>query len=302
MAKSPTVKALGKSLVTGGFHPTLEEALLAHLESTVTAAPLCEVPVVVPTNLLGLRLSRLLARRTGGHANVRFMTMKDFAVSMAGTPLPGGRALLPPMADEVVVRRLMDEGLAREGYFEAIADKPGLTRAILAAIRDLKEGCYSVDSLAETAGAAGLLRRSRGCKLTELIRIWRAYEERLADGGWADTLDAMTAAAETVESAPTVRGTPLVIYGFYDLNSLQRRIVAGYAARADVTVFFPFVESASFDSITAPSPPRPQCRVGRFSGSVTPILAAKSFISPAWPMLIIEHFCPYLSNSTATVS
>ena len=247
MAKSPTVLPPRKSLVTGGFHPTLEEALLAHLEDTVTAAPLCEVPVVVPTNLLGLRLSRLLARRTGGHANVRFMTMKDFAVSMAGAPLPGGLALLPPTADEVAVRRLMDEGLARGGYFEAIAEKPGLSRAILAAIRDLKEACYSVDSLAETAGAAGLLRRGRDCKLTELIRIWRAYEERLADGRWADTLDAMTAAAETLESAPTVPATSLVIYGFYDLNSLQRRIVAGYAARADVIVFFPFVESASFD-------------------------------------------------------
>ena len=233
--------------MTGAFHPALEDALLAHIEGKVEAAPLTEVAVVVPTNLLGLRLSRLLAGRTGGHANVRFMTMKDFAVTTAGSPLPDGRALLPQMGDEVAVRRLMDEGLARGGYFEAIAEKPGLTKAILAAIRDLKEACYTVDSLAETARAAGLLRKGRSCKLTELIRIWKSYEEKLADGGWADTLDAMTAAAETLESAPTTAATPLVIYGFYDLNSLQRRIVAGYAARADVTVFFPFVESASFD-------------------------------------------------------
>ena len=247
MAKSPTVKPLGKSLVTGAFHPALEGALLAHLEDAVTADPLCEVPVVVPTNLLGLRLARLLAHGTGGHANVRFMTMKDFALSVAGTPLPDGRVLLPKGADEVALRKLMDGGLAQGGYFEAIADKPGLGGALLAAIRDVKEACHTIDTLADAAREAKLLRRGRDCKLTEFLRIWRAYEAELQAGGWADTLDAMAAAAERLASEAVAVPDLLTIYGFYDLNSLQRRLIAGHAARAGLAVFFPFIDIASFD-------------------------------------------------------
>ena len=247
MAKSPTIEPGAGSLVTGSFHPTLEDALLVHLETLVAAESLREVPVVVPTNLLGLRLARLLAGRTGGHAGVRFMTMKDLALSLAGVPLPGGRVLLPKGADEVALRRLLDGGLAEGGYFEGIADKPGLGGALLAAIRDLKEACYSVDSLADAAREAGLLRKGRGCKLTELLRIWRAYEDELQAGGWADTLDAMAAAVEHIQSGTIAVKGPLTVYGFYDLNSLQRRLIAAHAARAGVTVFFPFADTASFD-------------------------------------------------------
>ena len=246
MAKAPAPGPGARTLVTGSFHPTLEDALLAHIERVVEADPMSEVPVVVPTNLLGLRLSRLLANRTGGHANVRFMTMKDLALSVAGTPLPDGRVLLPRGADEVALRKLLDGGLARGGYFESIADKPGLGSALLAAVRDIKEACYTVDALADTARQAGLLRKGRQCKLTELLRIWRAYETELAEGGWADTLDAMTAAVERLASGSAVPSL-LTVYGFYDLNSLQRRLVAAHAARAGLAVFFPFVDVASFD-------------------------------------------------------
>jgi ATP-dependent helicase/nuclease subunit B len=247
MAKSPKVGPGARSLVTGAFHPALEDALLAHIEGRVKAAPLTEVPVVVPTNLLGLRLSRLLAGRMGGHANVRFMTMKDFALSVAGTPLADGRVLLPKGADEVALRKLLDGGLAQGGYFESIADKPGLGGALLAAIRDVKEACYTVDTLADAAREAGLLRKGRDCKLTELVRIWRAYEVELQAGGWADTLDAMAAAVVRIASEAAAVPDRLTVYGFYDLNSLQRSLIAGHAARAGLSVFFPFIDVASFD-------------------------------------------------------
>jgi len=278
MAGSPDGAPGASRLTTGPFQPTLEDALIEHLAARSARSPLAETPVVVPTNLLGLRLSRLLAERTRGHAGVRFMTMVDLARSLAGTPLPDGRVHLPAGGDEVALRRLLDGGLAEGGYFESIADKPGLGGALLSAIRDLKEACYTVDALAEAGREAGLLRRGRDCKLTELLRIWRAYEAELARGGWADTLDVMTAAVARLESGDAIacagsgpgssggrgtdqgvgpggRGTgpgggscpPLTVYGFYDLNSLQRRLVAAHEARADLTVFFPFVDIAAFD-------------------------------------------------------
>lgn len=235
-----------RKIVTGDFHPSLEEALLDHLALRARHAPLSETPVIVPTNLLGLRISRALASRIGGHANVRFMTLVDFAASAAPVPLPRGPALLPRRGDEIVVRRLIDDGLAAEGYFEAIADRPGLSNAILAAIRDLKEASYDPDSFEAAARAAGLGARGRRNKCAELARIWRAYEESLAEGRWIDRLDLMREAALAVEAGPDP-AAPLTVYGFYDLNPLQKRLVAACAERTDTVVFFPFVDTASFD-------------------------------------------------------
>jgi len=235
-----------RRIITGDFHPSLEEALLDHLAAEAGTAPLRFRPVIVPTNLLGRRLSRALAERTGGHADLRFMTLVDFAAWAAPVPLTGGRALLPRRADEVVVRRLLDGGIAAGGYFEAIADRPGLARAVLATIRDLKEASYDPPAFEAAARSAGLRVRGRRGKCAELGRIWRAYEESLKEGQWADRLDLMREAAAAIEA----RGEPLpplVVYGFYDLNPLQKRLVAACAGRADTVVFFPFVESASFD-------------------------------------------------------
>jgi RecB family exonuclease len=243
--------------VTGPFHSALEDALLSRLEAELRSDRMSEIRVVVPTNLLGLRLSRMLAERVRGHAGIRFMTLVDLAKSLAGTPLVGGRVLLPSGADEVVLRKLLDRDLALGGYFERIADKPGLSGTLLAAIRDLKEACYTADSLAEAGMKAGLLRKGRDCKLTELLRIWRAYEAELAEGGWADTLDVMASAVDRAEAGgrtiaespegPDASSCPLIVYGFYDLNSLQRRLVAAHAATCGLVVYFPFVDNAAFD-------------------------------------------------------
>ncbi len=235
----------GRTIVTGDFHQGLEDALLDHLASCVREDPVACRPVVVPTNLLKLRLSRALARKIGGHANLRFMTLKDLATSIAPPGTLRGRALLPRRADEMIVRRLLDSGIARDGYFAAIAERPGLARALVRAIRALKEASFDPDGLIEAATAARLPARNRTAKFAELARIWRAYEDDLASGDWADDADLMRTAAETLESDGNALPR-LVLYGFYDLNALQKRLVAAYGERGGAIVFFPHLEIESF--------------------------------------------------------
>lgn len=127
------------ALLTGAFHPALEDVLLSDLAEHARREPGAPALVVVPTNLLGLRLSRRLAERAGRHAGLRFMTLKDLAARHAPVPLPGGRALLPHGGDEVALRRVLDAGAAAGGHFEPIADRPGFARALLSTFRDLKE-------------------------------------------------------------------------------------------------------------------------------------------------------------------
>lgn len=232
-------------LSTGDFHPALEDALLEHLAERIASSSLAPLPVVVPTNFLGNRLSHLLAERTGGHINVRFMTLREVASSVVTTPLPGGRSLLPSRGDAVIVRRLLDEGAADGGYFGPVADRPGLSAAIVASIRDLKEASYDPGSFEETARAQGLLRRSRGSKLAELCRIWRAYERRLEEGGWVDDADLLRLAAEAIESGSRTLDR-VTVYGFYDLNALQKRLLGAQVAASGATVFFPYSDAPAY--------------------------------------------------------
>ena len=238
---------VARTIVTGDFHPALEDALLDHLAERLAEASISPLEVVVPTNYLGLRVSHLLAERVCGHANVRFMTLRDLARRTVPPPLPGGRSLLPSRADAVIVRRLLDEGEASGGYFASIAERPGLSVAILSAIRDLKESSYDPRSFEKAAGAQGLLRRSRRNKFAELSRLWRAYEARLESDRWADDSDLMRAAAETLEAGGG-DPTALVVYGFYDLNALQKRLLAAHIERSGATVFFPYcdIDACSF--------------------------------------------------------
>jgi RecB family exonuclease/superfamily I DNA/RNA helicase len=264
-------------LITGEFHSGLEDALLTHLKEALEAAPLHASTVVVPGNLLGIRLSRELARATGGHANVRFVTLKDLALSVSasavsgnavsrnvmpgnavsrnvvpGSAAPrnavsasaacGGRALLPKRGDELMIRRLLDEGIADNGYFAAIADRPGLATALRDAITSLKEAGYEPNSLSESAKLAHLPGRSKSGKIAELTKIWKAYERELRDGGWIDHADMMSAAVDHIMAEPAIAPSPFTLYGFYDLNSLQRRLVAACTAASKATVFFPYLD------------------------------------------------------------
>ncbi len=239
-------------LVCAEFHDGLEDALLTWLSATAEADPLAERWVVVPSNPLGIHLSRELAKRSGGHLNVRFMTLKDLARRAAGTPLPGGRTLVPRGGEELLLRRLLDGGLAKGGYFDAIADRPGLASALSSAIRDLKESRHTPETLASAVSLANIPARDRSHKFGELLRIWKQYEQNMSNGGWADDADLMEAAIGRLSRAAAEPGTLhlpscAAIYGFYDLNGIQRALVAGLVRAVDSTVFFPFADIDDYE-------------------------------------------------------
>ena len=227
-----------RTLWTGGFRSGLEDALLSHLARRRRDEPLAPLTVAVPTNLLRQHLSRRLAEETGGHVGVRFATLKDLAADAVGPAFLAERSPLPRGAQEVVLRRLIERGLLAGGYFDAVSDRPGIPGVLQRALRTLREGGFTLESFERTAARARLLGGGRRSKLAELLRVWRALDSELSGKGWYDDLDLMEEAVRALEGDSLAE--PPVVYGFYDLNALQRRLVRAALGDAPANVFVPW--------------------------------------------------------------
>lgn len=202
-----------------GSFPSLEDRF-ARWTGEARSDPLEPLDGLVPSNAVRRRLGRVLLGDRGGWVNVRLRTFLDLAREAAGAG--------PPLLSEAERLALLRQALSRlqdEGYRER-AGREGFVRGLLAAISDLRE-----------AGA----RAPAG---TPLAEAQAAFEEALRRGGATDREGLIAEAAARLAAAPPARGPegPLAVYGFYDLNVLQRRLLEALAARRPLAVFFPRVD------------------------------------------------------------
>ncbi|MFP4058151.1 MAG: PD-(D/E)XK nuclease family protein [Candidatus Brocadiia bacterium] len=230
-------------LFRAGSFFSLEEALWREMRAARAEEPLAPLVVLVPTNLLRRHLAAEGARR-GGLINVHFLTLLDLAGKVGGPALAkAGRAPLPRFGDQVVARAVCQE--AGADYFAALARRPGFHRALLDTIEDLKEACCRPADLGRAVEALAESPPGLEAKLRDLEGLWAAYERRLARGRLYDSADLLAAAAD---AAPRDRWLSRVawvgLYGFYDLNPLQRRLVAAATGGQPAAVFFPYEPEA----------------------------------------------------------
>src|SRR6185369_16787670 len=102
---------------TGEFSDALEIALVEEVRSARSADPLRPIDLLVGSNLLGVYLRRLLARRLGAVAGVKPLTFLDLARRWAGPFfLASGASPMPPFADDVLIRHVV-KSLPPNGYF-----------------------------------------------------------------------------------------------------------------------------------------------------------------------------------------
>jgi RecB family exonuclease/superfamily I DNA/RNA helicase len=233
----------------------LEEAFVEEARRLQAADPLRPLLVVAASNPLRLRLSRLLALRTGGHVNIRFLLMRDLAEELGAPALRDrGRRRLPDLARELLLRSVV-AAHAHGTYFERIALTEGFCEALGATVTDLKEAGVE-PALVRAAGAgmraAGARRRTQaiaGRKLEDLAALYEAYDDTLQDRRFHDEPDLMRAAIAHASSAPGDGAAPpaALVYGFYDLNWQQRALLQSFLAFRQGAVFFPFDPEAPDD-------------------------------------------------------
>ena len=239
-----------RRIITGEYGPRLEGELLREVRRLKGAGTLEPVVIVIPTNVLGLHLSRYLARELGGHAEIRFATLLDVARWLGEESLARRRlSAVPPLADHLLLRRSIEECLnERDGsYFRLVSETAGFPRVFLSAVGDLKEGLLTPADLDRAAGSAGLGETAAG-KVREISRLWRDYESRKTAAGFYDRADLMAEAASPAASESCFAGIETILfYGFYDLNPLQRRLVERCARTRGTVFFLPFIDSPAFD-------------------------------------------------------
>ncbi len=246
----------GVRLVVGPPGPAaggIEDAFLDHARRLQSGDPLRPVVVLAGSNMLRLRLRRVLAARSGGHANIRFLLLRDLARELGSPGLRDrGRRRLPDLGRDLLLRSVV-QAHAHGTYFERIALTDGFLEALASTLTDLKEAGIE-PALLRAAGAgmraagarlAQVAPQISGRKLEELAALHEAYDDLLQDRRFYDEADLMRSAVPAAEPAP--EGTPpaVIVYGFYDLNWQQRALLKAYLSFRPATIFFPFESDAA---------------------------------------------------------
>ena len=229
-------------LLTGDY-PALESSFASEIKATRGQDPFNPLLILVSSKLLGLHLRRLLAENDIPHFNLRFKTLEEFAREV-GTPklLSQGKNEIPSHADELIIGHI-SKSLAekdKEFYFHDITDHPGFHRAILTTLKDLKDACLTPEQMGHILSDSKIAKQVHLQKLKDLLGVWKAYQKRLQDLGWFDESDVMTSACQCAKDSIFLKQTPrMIIYGFYDFNIIQKRLLQACLNEKETIVFLP---------------------------------------------------------------
>ena len=223
----------------------LERAFLAAVRAAKADDPVAPVLVVVGSHLQHVYLRRLLARSLTAVANVRFATLMDLAAELAlpspaepaaarSTPLPDG-AQVPLLEQVIAEQHAAARGASAAGLAEA-----SMVHAVAATMRDLREGGIDAPQVRAAAQRPWL---------HALAAMAAAYRRALAPFADATAYVEQAAAAAPEQAAATLqRFAPgagrVLIYGIYDLNALQFRMLDLLARVLPAQVFLPWSAAA----------------------------------------------------------
>ena len=240
----------GKRFLVIGDYPVLEASLIREVKRVREHESLKPLLIFVSSKLLGLHLRRQLAEEGIPHLNLRFWTLEEFARERSSLPLSLlGKEELPPYGDELILGEIATSLADKDEafYFREIADRLGFHRALLSTIKDLKDACLSPEDFERTLAGAKRSQKVHLSKLKDLLNLWKGYQKRLKEINCYDESDLMLSAVQWVKDSPDWQETPKVlIYGFYDFNEAQKRLLLACFEKKEAWVFLPFEPTPSF--------------------------------------------------------
>lgn len=272
-----------------GDYPALESAFFEEIKATRAQDPFCPLLILVSSKLLGLHLRRFLAESGINHFNLRFKTLEEFSREVSALNLLSeGRREIPPHAGQLILGHLSNSlAEKKEGfYFQEIADQKGFHRALLETIKDLKDACLSPKEVKRILKEPKIEKQVHLQKMNDLIHLWEAYEKWLENLRFYDESDLMAYATRWVKESIYLKQTPkIIIYGFYDFNTVQKRLLKACFSEKETLFFIPYEPTFAFNYV---KPTLKWLKKNGFKKSPSQILGKKD----RCPM--IEHLCQHL--------
>ncbi len=228
-------------IVSAPFHPDLEEALVAEVQSAKQSDPLRPLAILVPSLQLARRVKWLLAvERQTALLDVHISTFHELAVTImredAQTRPP---EMVSHLFREELLRSLVNRGLPSLEVFSGWAQMRGIWTGMWTTIQDLKEARIDPVS-ALSALNEGLIGGEDRPRLRAVLHLYQAVLATDSSLHIADPDDLARLSVPLVpSSAFLARMDKIVYYGFYDLTQGQLDFFKAVHACYPTTVLFP---------------------------------------------------------------
>ena len=240
------------SVVTGRFHPSLESALVNHIQKIKAVDVWSQVAIVVPSKPLLDRIRWLLAiEHQLAFVNVHFLTFHQLALRLAEETHCEGTGNPPRVVDELffeyLVRHLVQRRLAEQPALRHLGRSFGTWAGLWSTVRDLNDG--GVDpATALRAVEEGYFDQDDADWLRALFSLHAAVKE-VGRGFHQVTVDDLTEAVlPVVGTSPFLRSlSHVAYYGFYDLTQIQLSMFQAVSGTIPSTLFFPLATDSSFN-------------------------------------------------------
>lgn len=225
-------QAPARTLYSATFR-RLASRLVPVLDRMAAGDPLRPRRVLVISSALSDHLQRVLAREAP-LAGVTFLTLEQFVRGTAESSLFQSRLRpIPPLGGPALMEIILRDLRPRLGPLCPPEGVPGYGLALYETWKDIAEARLGP---ADLQARAPKFPRADGLRLIDLARIAQEFEERLSRLGYFDQPHLIAKACDILEEDPD--GLPTILYGFSDMNTLQRRLALA-ACRGAAAAFVP---------------------------------------------------------------
>ncbi|HSP36100.1 MAG TPA: hypothetical protein VLU46_17445, partial [Thermoanaerobaculia bacterium] len=239
-------------------------SLIPRLAEICREQLLREKILVAPSLAIGHQIADAVAHSGTRWVNLRVETIRTLSDAVAGFAIASeGLTVLSRAQALALIERACDRVLGGTSYFAALADRPGLHRAIQKSIDDVRHAGLTAADLERGAFEDG--RKGR-----DLAAILLAYEEEMVRGAYVDRFGVLARAT----AMATRKDASWLVVDDVDLTNAEERFLRAIAGEWETL-------KAGGDAGTTPTFKRAVGEENEVRGAIRAILADKQTFDDA---------------------
>lgn len=221
-------------IIAGSGYPDLEELLVDDVGDIVKDSPLKPLYIIVRSNYLAQHLRRRLVSEIGALLNIRILTLLDIVKKLSSYHINLDKNHTSQLMMKVLLRQIIQN---MEGKFTDIGDLYGLCEGIVKTFTNLREGgVLSVEDYEDFCDNL-FTKGDIDENVVELFSVLREAREILEERGYFTDEDCFHQIIES--EGIDLDSEPIMFYGFYDFNHIQRLLVEKFSSLFRTKIYFP---------------------------------------------------------------